>query len=118
MNIEGKLKLVLMDEAGNVVAPDPSKVGSRTTQQLLDLFADLVQLQMRKGQEYGEAWRSQGYMGNVARVLSKASRLKNMLWRDFQMESADEPIEETLGDLVNLAAFAVLNYRDRNKWGS
>lgn len=94
-----------------------NEVGYATQQQLLFLFEGLLNLQKRKSQHYGEAWRSQGYMGNVARVLSKVARLKNMLWRDDPQTSIDEPVEETIGDLMVLAAFAYINVREGNKWG-
>lgn len=96
---------------------DRSCVGSDTTFGLTSLFVRCLVLQQRKGSSYGEAWRDQGWLGNVGRVLSKAARLKNMVWRDDPVDSATEPISETLMDMINLAAFAYMNYSDKNKWG-
>lgn len=95
----------------------PEEEGYGTQQALLEIFEYALRLQSRKAQAYGEAWSEQGYMGNVARVLSKVSRLRNMVWRDFGIEDADEPILDTLFDLINLAAFTVINKRRNNKWG-
>lgn len=91
--------------------------GYETQQRLLEIFSACLELQNRKAQTYGSAFRSQGYMGNVARVLSKVARLKKMLWRDFQVEDSEESVMDTALDLINLAAFFIINYTDRNKWG-
>lgn len=67
---------------------------------------------------YGAAWREQGYMGNLARILSKGSRLKSLLWQDFQYDgTADESVEDTALDLMNLCVFFLLNRGQMNKWG-
>lgn len=91
--------------------------GYATQQRLLEIFSACLELQNRKAQTYGSAFRSQGYMGNVARVLSKVARLKKMLWRDFQVSDAEESVLDTALDLINLAAFFIINYNDKNKWG-
>jgi hypothetical protein len=94
--------------------------GYETQQRMLQVFEQCLHLQQRKGRTYRNAWREQGYMGNVARVLSKASRLKSMLWRDQAEYVApdEEPAEDTLHDLINIAAFAVMNLAERNRWGT
>jgi len=79
----------------------------------------------RKSVGYGDAWQAQGYMGNLARVLSKAARLKNMLWREKAWlgtggeESAEETeaVADTLVDLGALCAFLVANIEEGNRWG-
>lgn len=81
------------------------------------LFVEAIRLYRRKSQDYGQAWRSQGYLGNVARVLSKSARLKNMLWREDPLRGSGESIEDTLLDLINISAFAVINFRENNRWG-
>jgi hypothetical protein len=91
---------------------------SGTVSALVDIFVHCIQLQQRKHRTYGDAFRSQGYMGNVARVLSKVSRLKTMVWRDQWVNDSEETVEDTMQDLINLAAFFLINYRDRNKWGN
>lgn len=85
---------------------------------MLVLFEECLTLQRKKARTYGAAFRSQGYMGNVARVLSKASRLKKMMWNDGVIVSSDESVEDTMKDLINLACFFLINYFERNKWGN
>lgn len=86
-------------------------------QHLLKVFEELLILQERKSHLYGSTWHEQGFMGNIARVLSKCSRLKTMLWRDFQVTDSEETVEDTLLDMMNLGAFTLLNWRAGNKWG-
>lgn len=88
-----------------------------TLSPLADVLVKSLILANRKAKTYGMAWWSEGYMGNVARVLSKASRIRKMLWRDQPFNDASEPVWDTLMDLINLAGFAVINHREGNKWG-
>jgi hypothetical protein len=112
------MRLVMMEDDGDVaIELDFSVAGDATTALMLEVFGQCITLQRRKALTYGDAFRSQGYMGNVARVLSKVARLKNMVWRDWSIEDTEETIEDTAFDLINLAAFFILNRRDRNKWG-
>jgi len=71
-----------------------------------------------KDRAYGAAWRAQGWMGNLARIMSKTARLKEMLWRgDRIMEAGGESVRDTLQDLINLAVFMTLNLGQENEWG-
>lgn len=111
------MKLVMMDDNGDYMPLMHEVEGDATTARLLEVFAECIVLQRRKTQTYGDAWRSQGEMGNVARVLSKVARLRKMLWTSNQIASHDEPVEDNLLDLINLAGFTIINRRDGNKWG-
>lgn len=100
--------------------PVPSSVeGSGTVRRLAEVFEDALNLAYDKTQGYGEAWRDQGWMGNLARVMSKSSRLRNMLWRNTfeQSESMDESVEDTALDMINLLGFMLINRRGLNPWG-
>ena len=101
-------------------AQDGAEILARLREQpeLAEVFLECVDLVTLKDAQYGGAWRSQGYMGNVARVLSKASRLKTLMWCDEDPnETLEEPVMDTLIDIINVAAFAVLNLREGNRWG-
>lgn len=75
---------------------------------------------------YGNAWQKQGYMGNLARIMSKTARLENLLWRDHSepgnstaaSDAEDEMVLDTLRDLGALCAFMVSNIEMKNRWGS
>jgi hypothetical protein len=86
-------------------------------QKVLD---EALELARAKNEAYGDSWRKRGYMGNLARIFSKADRLENMVWQDdhdTDHEGQSESVEDTLLDLVNLAAFALVNAREGNRWG-
>lgn len=85
--------------------------------QMVEVFENALNLAMAKNAGYGNAWQEQGWMGNLARILSKTARLKNMVWRDNGVESLPEPHEETIGDIINLCVFFLFNRRGLNKWG-
>lgn len=105
------MKLVVVDGV------EEGMEGHATQEALRQIFQEALALAIVKEQEYGGAWREQGWMGNLSRILSKASRLKNMLWMDFAMESNEETTEDTALDMINLSAFFLLNKASRNKWG-
>lgn len=109
VNLAEGQRLVSFEETEGVI-------GEGTVVALSQVFAEALFLAHRKAQTYRDTWSDQGYMGNVGRVLSKASRMRNMLWRDYPIDDI-ESVEDTLLDLVNLAAFTLINRRERNKWG-
>lgn len=87
-------------------------------------YAEAVtELVRQKDAAYGGAWQKQGYMGNLARIMSKTERLKNMLWQDDQFGPEppvggwDESVLDTLKDLMALCAFMGANIEDGNRWG-
>lgn len=91
--------------------------GSRTIVGATEIFAGALGTIIAKDRLYGGAWRDQGWMGNLARIMSKTARLRSMLWRDAQISSADEPVRDTLQDMINLCVFMLLNMQRANKWG-
>lgn len=102
--------------------------GKDTLWETFSFFQECGDLVSRKNEQYGDAWRKQGYMGNLARIMSKTARLENMLWRDevpdlpaevaSPTEKEQEAIADTLQDMANLCAFMAANLREGNKWGS
>lgn len=85
----------------------------------------VLELIRQKDRAYGGAWRKQGWMGNLARVMSKTARLENMLWRDTpwlgtgggESEVEAEDALQTIKDLMALCAFMGANIEDGNRWG-
>jgi hypothetical protein len=73
-----------------------------------------------KSQGYGQAWRTQGYMGNIGRLLSKMERLRNLAWHevaDGDDLRDEEAIREELVDIANIALFGITNLDNDNVWG-
>lgn len=95
-------------------------------QSIRNVVGDALRLLEHKNEQYGDAWRKQGYMGNLARIQSKAERLKSLLWRDAggngyplpaNYSRDGETVVDTLLDLINLAAMAAINWTEENRWG-
>lgn len=102
-----------------LVAPEGFSAleGSHTVQLACEQFAGALATMRAKDRQYGGAWREQGWMGNLARIMSKTARLRNMLWRDYALSDAAEPVRDTLQDLMNLCVFMLLNLNGGNRWG-
>lgn len=95
-------------------------------QDLRNVVGDALRLLDGKQRQYGDAWRKQGYMGQVARIKSKTDRLDNLLWRDADgngyplpanWDRDGETVVDTALDLINLAAMFVVNFTNENRWG-
>jgi hypothetical protein len=72
-----------------------------------------------KNPRYGSSWRGQGWRGNLSRILEKSGRLRTMLWRrDPELLSASkEHPRETMLDMINTLAFAIINLDDGLEYG-
>lgn len=119
----GELVVVEMKDVGDTELERQRGTIIDTLRQNPDLAQSVLsafELANIKDKAYGEAWRRQGYMGNLARVMSKSERLRNMLWCDVmdRPEAAYESTEDTLLDLINLAGFMLVNLKEGNRWGN
>jgi hypothetical protein len=85
---------------------------------LASVFNEALTVAHHKNAMYGSAWRRQGWMGNLARVMSKGERLKNLLWRDHEKSGAEEAATDTALDMVNIMGFFMINRSESNKWGT
>jgi hypothetical protein len=80
---------------------------------------EAMRLLSQKNATYQDAWKEQGWRGNLARIMSKVTRLRNMLWRSqiTLMNGDKEHPRETLLDIINCCVFAILNIDDEREWG-
>lgn len=92
---------------------------SDTRQGLWDIFTDAVQTFDRKNEDYGDAWRRNGWRGNLSRVFEKADRVRNLAWRPDPRVPAvgDEQVVDTLKDMLNTIAFAIMNLEEEVEYG-
>lgn len=99
------------------VRTQENSIGFGAVMLAASVMEDALNLIAEKSKGYGDAWRDQGWMGNLARIQSKTSRLRNMLWQDHETGVKEESVEDTLLDLLNLSAFMMVNRWNANKWG-
>lgn len=91
---------------------------SETILQLRAVFDEALRLAEIKNMDYGDAWRDQGWRGNLSRVFEKTKRLRNLLWRgDAQPAAVAEGTRETAIDLLNSIAFFIINSDSGVEWG-
>lgn len=90
-----------------------------TIGQMSRVFDEAIRIASQKNQDYADAWREQGWRGNLARILSKSARLKNMLWRRDSsfLNGGQETVRETALDQINTLAFFIINLDDGREWG-
>lgn len=83
------------------------------------IFAEAAELFASKNAAYGDSWRHNGWRGNLSRIMEKAGRLRNMLWRDGNvlLNGGKEHPRETALDMINTLAFMVVNMDDGVEWG-
>lgn len=84
-----------------------------------EVFAEAARLFETKNMTYQDSWRTQGWRGNLSRILEKAGRLRAMLWRggNVLLSGSREHPRETLLDIINTTAFAIINMDDGLEWG-
>lgn len=75
------------------------------------VFTHALNIYEDRENKYGQAWRSRGWRGNVADILRKASRVKNVFWTGKGSDDLDD-----LYDLMVYCAFAIINLQDGREW--
>jgi hypothetical protein len=88
-------------------------------EQVWDVYAKAIRVFDQKNADYGDAWRRNGWRGNLSRVFEKNERVRNLLWCSDPRTPAvgDETAVETLRDMLNTLAFAIINLEDGVEWG-
>lgn len=81
---------------------------------------EAMRLMSEKNASYNDAWREQGWRGCLARIMSKTTRLRNMLWRSHTslLNGDKEHPRETALDMINHLVFFILNLDDDREWGT
>tara|TARA_B100000768_G_C11274197_1_gene374966 strand:+ start:1099 stop:1362 length:264 start_codon:yes stop_codon:yes gene_type:complete len=81
------------------------KLGS-IQKECLDLFA-------RKNKDYGDAFATYGTVGVLVRIGDKLQRFSKITSRDVTIEVTDETLRDTLMDLHNYAAMAIMTLDEK-----
>lgn len=92
---------------------------SDSRQQVWDVYAKAMELFDQKNADYGDAWRTNGWRGNLSRIFEKVQRVRNLAWRPDPRVPAvgDEQVLATLQDLLNTTAFAIINMIEEVEYG-
>jgi hypothetical protein len=66
----------------------------------------------RKNKDYGDAFAKHGTIGVLVRISDKMSRFTNISKKGLQISVSDETLKDTLMDLHNYAAMAIMCMED------
>lgn len=69
----------------------------------------------KKNQDYGDAFAQHGTIGVLVRISDKLSRFTNISKKGIEISVSDETLKDTLMDLHNYAAMAIMCMEDTNK---
>lgn len=81
---------------------------------MLDIQEDALELFRRKNQDYGDAFARCGIIGVMVRLEDKLQRFLSIQRRGVTLVN-DETLEDTLFDLHNYAAMALMLLRERDQ---
>ena len=93
---------------------------NRSRDQVWGVMAEALETFDQKNRDYGDAWRKNGWRGNLPRIFEKADRVKELLWRADPRTPAvnDESAVNTLVDMLNSIAFTIINLREGVEYGN
>lgn len=77
-------------------------------QQLEKIQRDCKEIFEKKNKDYGDAFAQHGTVGVLVRISDKMSRFTNITNKGLQISVSDETLKDTLMDLHNYAAMAIM----------
>ena len=83
-------------------------------QQLESIQKECLELFTKKNQDYGDAFATYGTVGVLVRIGDKLQRFSKITSKNVTIEVTDENLRDTLMDLHNYAAMAIMTL-DENK---
>ncbi len=66
----------------------------------------------KKNKDYGDAFAKHGTVGVLVRIADKMSRFTNISKKSLNISVSDETLKDTLMDLHNYAAMAIMCMED------
>lgn len=91
---------------------------SNTIENMKRIYDEALNLAERKNADYGDAWRTNGWRGNLSRVFEKDHRLRTLLWNGENPGPAvNEGVRETAIDMLNTLTFFIMNLDAGVEWG-
>jgi hypothetical protein len=91
-----------------------SEIQNKRVNQMMQIQATALDLFKRKNQDYGDAFAQYGVIGVILRINDKIQRAISISKSGINLV-ADEKIEDTLLDLHNYAAMALMLLQERDQ---
>jgi len=83
--------------------------------QLECIQKECLELFTKKNKDYGDAFATYGTVGVLVRIGDKLQRYSKITTKDISIEVSNETLRDTLMDLHNYAAMAIMTLNDDNK---
>lgn len=80
--------------------------------QLEKIQGECKEIFEKKNKDYGDAFAQYGTAGVLVRISDKMSRFTNISKRGLKISVSDETLKDTLMDLHNYAAMAIMCMED------
>ena len=82
--------------------------------QLEKIQAECKEIFAKKNNDYGDAFAQHGTVGVLVRISDKMARFTNISKKGLEINVSDETLKDTLMDLHNYAAMAIMCMEDPN----
>jgi len=76
--------------------------------------AECKEIFVKKNNDYGDAFAQHGTIGVLVRISDKMARFTNISKKGLEINVSDETLKDTLMDLHNYAAMAIMCMEDPN----
>lgn len=77
-------------------------------EQLKKIQSDCCDIFEKKNKDYGDAFAQHGVVGVMVRISDKMTRFTNISRNSINISVSDETLKDTLMDLHNYAAMAIM----------
>ena len=81
-------------------------------EQLKKIQSDCCNIFEKKNKDYGDAFAQHGTVGVLVRISDKMARFTNISKKGLEISVSDETLRDTLMDLHNYAAMAIMCMED------
>lgn len=82
--------------------------------QLEKIQNECKQIFQKKNKDYGNAFAQHGTVGVLVRISDKMARFTNISKKGLEISVSDETLKDTLMDLHNYAAMAIMCIEDNS----
>jgi hypothetical protein len=83
-------------------------------EQLKEIQEKCLKVFEKKNKDYGDAFAQHGPVGVLVRISDKLSRFTNISKKNIKINVEDETLKDTLLDLHNYAAMAIMLLDEEN----
>ena len=83
--------------------------------QLEEIQQECKEMFKKKNSDYGDAFATYGTVGVLVRIGDKLSRFSNISSKKIEINVTNETLKDTLMDLHNYAAMAIMCLEKENK---